>query len=121
MRVDYYKKLRKNKVEIPKSAFEKNYFIAYTFKEAYKICKDKNILLRRLKDLAEIKIEGNTQSYSKRREKKHWSRRKCFVCKSSRSDYQHHIVLLKNGGYDNGINRIPICSDCHKLIHPRLE
>jgi len=25
--------------------------------------------------------------------------------------------LIKNGGYDNGVNRICICNKCHDIIH----
>lgn len=42
----------------------------------------------------------------------------CYVCNENRMWTQHHIFLIKNGGLNWELNKIPICYDCHKLIHP---
>jgi hypothetical protein len=117
VRVDYFKNLKKGIIVEPKGAFENNYLICFLFKKQFKD-KGRKEILERLIELSKLKIDGNTQSYAHRRRKKHKSYKKCFVCKTNISNYQHHIILLKNGGYDNGINRIPICGGCHMIIHP---
>lgn len=116
---DYYKKIRKGLLIEPKTAFEKNYFYAYNFKKEAKGL-DKYQILARLKILSNLIIKDNKQSYLKRRSKKHRSKKICFACKKESAHCQHHIILLKNGGYDNGINRLPICDNCHSLIHDWL-
>jgi hypothetical protein len=115
-RKDYYSSVRKGKAPKPESAFEENYHICWNFKKRAKKY-DFNTKIFELKRLADIVLTGNLISYSKRRKAKHKTARKCFCC-GNKAFYQHHIILLKNGGYDNGINRIPICHECHVLIHP---
>jgi len=44
-----------------------------------------------------------------------------MVCEKNQAACQHHIVLLVNGGPDTSWNRITICFDCHKKIHPWLS
>ena len=117
-RKDFCKNIKKYKEIIPQTPFEWNYFYGFVFKERSK----KHLrweVLEDLKELSEIKLSIGIP-YLKRRVKKHRSRRKCFVCKDNKSYCQHHIILIKNGGYDNGINRIPICKECHEVIHPWL-
>jgi hypothetical protein len=113
---NYFRHIRQGIDEEPKTAFEKNYYYACRFK---KFCKnlEKEAIIEQLKIMSFLVIMDNKQSYFKRRSKKHSIHKRCFVCKEKRAFYQHHIVLLKNGGYDNGINRIPICENCHKEIH----
>lgn len=110
---------KKDFLKKPETEFEKMYKICSEFKSMF--CHfEKETKIRELCLLAKIKIE-NTIPYKKRREKKHRTRKLCWVCREVFANYQHHIILLINGGYDNGINRIPICEDCHKRIHPFLE
>lgn len=118
MRIDYFKRIRKGERIEPKTSFEENYFLCYLFKKTYKnkLCKE---ILEKLIELSKIKLIKNSQSYEKRREKSHKTNKWCFCCHHP-SKYQHHIILLKNGGFDSGINRIPICETCHKVIHPWL-
>ncbi len=40
----------------------------------------------------------------------------CFVC-GGKHHHRHHIVPLKNGGSNHYRNVIPVCKDCHKLVH----
>lgn len=44
---------------------------------------------------------------------------KCFVC-SKPSEVRHHIILLKNGGENEGDNLVPLCNYCHGKIHKWL-
>ena len=98
------------------SAWEQNQDYALMFKKGstHLTKKQKIVALRKL---SEIVVAGNRQSYRKRRLKKHRGWGKCFVCKDNKAIFQHHIILLKNGGYDSNINRIPICEYCHAEIH----
>ena len=116
VRKEYFENLRKGIELEPITAFEKNYFFAYKFKLlSKKITLEEKII--ELKKLSLVKINNNPQPYEKRRNKKHPSRKKCFVCRKYKSHYQHHIIVFF---YDNGINRIPICERCHKKIHSWL-
>lgn len=45
----------------------------------------------------------------------------CSVCGYTHATSFHHIVLIKNGGSDFGANRIPICSECHRNVHPWMK
>jgi len=114
-RVDYFKKIRKGKQIEPKTAFEKNYQLCWKFKKQFKN-KSNQVKLSELIKLSTAKI-NNLIPYAKRRKKSHGIRKKCWVC-GENAYYQHHIIQLQNGGYDNGINRIPICEGCHSKIHP---
>lgn len=44
----------------------------------------------------------------------------CFVC-SAKANHRHHIILLSHGGLNSKLNRIPLCSYCHSLIHPWMQ
>ena len=118
-RKEYYKAIRQNKDIKPITPFETNYYLAYNFKKRAKTLTTEQ-KLEELQNLANVKLD-NSQSYKKRRAKKHRSKKKCFVCGQETSNCQHHIILLKNGGYDSGINRIPIGEKCHLIIHPWLS
>lgn len=114
-RSGFFKSIRKGKDWEPNSPFEENYKLCCEFKKFKGTPKEK---LEKLKKLSCIVIKNNTQPYDKRRKKSHGAwKKKCFVCKKEAS-CQHHIIQLQNGGYDNGINRIPICDECHETIHP---
>ena len=91
------------------------------FKRSLKF-KSQNHILQRLQEKSYIKVY-NPKNYASRRKTKlpcgKW--RKCFVCNKQRGDFWHHIVLLKNGGYQHKHNRIPICELCHNKIHPWMN
>jgi hypothetical protein len=98
------------------TAWEQNYKLCYEFKRAYKQAA-KEVKLLKLKELAGVVLDFEQKtSYEIRRKKKHPTRKACWVCRG-RAFCQHHIILIKSGGFDSGINRIPICSSCHKQIH----
>jgi predicted PP-loop superfamily ATPase len=63
---------------------------------------------------------NNRRTYDQRRSKTHGyhSRKLCQVCRENRGVVNHHLITVKNGGYDAGNNRIQICSKCHEKIHP---
>ena len=119
-RLDYFKRVRKGEFIKPETAWEKGFYVAWSFKKAYQRCSNKNILIKMLKHLSTVKIPGNTYPYHKRRAKKFSCKKSCWVCKQNRANYYHHIIQLSNGGYNWGFNRIPICECCHKEIHPWL-
>lgn len=98
------------------SAWEENYKICDEFKRIFKTAEQK-LKIQKLCELSKrvLRLEQK-RSYGERRKKKHPIRKQCWVCKKS-AFYQHHIILIKNGGFDSGINRIPICEKCHKEIH----
>ncbi len=76
--------------------------------------KSKEEKIKLLKDFSTMKVGSPTKR------KFHFSFQKCSVCRGSRSYCQHHIILLRNGGDDSKLNRLPICSGCHKEIHDWL-
>jgi hypothetical protein len=115
-RLDYFKKIKKGLFLKPETAWEIGFYIGWSFKKAYQKCKDRSILIKQLIRLSEVKIDNN-YPYEKRREKKYGCKKRCWVCEHNKAGYFHHIVLLKNGGYNWGFNRIPICPQCHKQIH----
>ena len=45
---------------------------------------------------------------------------KCYVC-GNKAHYEHHVVMLFNGGQDSPKNRIKICHSCHKLVHDWMK
>ena len=116
---EFCSQLRKGKRVVALTPFHRNYKMCWKFKRDFKH-KDSGFKLRELCRLSLIKIDDNTQTYEKRRSNKHRATKPCWVC-TSWASCQHHIIQLKNGGYDNGINRIPICVDCHEVIHPHMR
>jgi hypothetical protein len=98
------------------SALETNKKLCKKFKEfAKKLIP--SLKLKELIRLASITIPNNPIDYYKRRNKKHKTKKPCFCC-AGRARCQHHVVQLQNGGFDSAFNRVPICDDCHRLIHP---
>lgn len=65
----------------------------------------------------------NRRSYEQRRFKTHgrYSRKLCQICREKRGIVHHHIITIKNGGYDTGNNRIQSCPECHEKIHPWMR
>lgn len=112
----FISKLKRNKPATPRTYFEKNYLYGYRFKKDFKNKSREGKIIELLR-LAKIKLT-NKASYAKRRQKKHCSKKQCFVCNINVARYQHHIILLINGGFDFMLNRIPICDECHLEIHP---
>ena len=120
------KMLRKAKTSLvanrsngPVGNFKINHDICDKFKGEF-THKTKQERIDELRRLSNIKIKNNI-SYKERRSKVHRGRgRKCWVCRCLYAYCQHHIIQLKNGGYDNGINRIAICHVCHELIHDHM-
>ena len=111
------KKAKKKIIKVtPQGSFEVMFDWCNRFKSKYHN-KDMATKIAELKKMARKKIK-NSIPYEKRREKKHYvpPTKKCWVCKG-KAQVQHRIILIKNGGYDNGINRIAICNKCHDLIH----
>jgi hypothetical protein len=102
------------------TSFEYMYKICYDFKSTY-FNATKEEKIERLIELSKIQIY-NKIPYDRRRKKKHPVSfgRRCWIC-PNKASISHHIILINNGGFDNGINRIDVCEDCHKLIHPWLE
>lgn len=45
----------------------------------------------------------------------------CFGCMKGGPLYQHHIIEVQNGGSNDPRNRVALCFDCHKSLHPWLE
>ena len=114
----FYKKVKKHIEVFPQTPFEYNYFLCATFQRDFrhKTMREK---LDKLIELSKIKL--NKEHFYIRKRKPHKSKKLCFVCKKNFSSFQHHMILIKNGGYDCSINRIPICHDCHEIIHPWLQ
>jgi len=81
------------------------------------------IRIQYLIDMSKIKYPIRLKTkYSHRRSRKHkFKSCICMVCEKNQAACQHHIVLLVNGGPDTSWNRITICFDCHKKIHPWLS
>lgn len=108
----------RGKNEGPQGGFKINYEVCKEFKSKYRFA-DKWIKINELFRLSQIKIP-NDIPYKKRRKSKHPARGLlCWIC-SEWASVHHHIIQIINGGYDNGINRIPVCEACHEKIHPHL-
>lgn len=41
----------------------------------------------------------------------------CQLCSTEKDLHVHHIIPKSEGGADNPLNLITVCSTCHKLIH----
>ena len=45
---------------------------------------------------------------------------RCYVCKKQKAD--NHVHHLNEMHYDNGAhNLIPLCKQCHKMVHKNLK
>lgn len=44
---------------------------------------------------------------------------KCYNCQSDKDIQYHHIVPLASGGNDILSNIVPLCLECHALIHSK--
>jgi len=70
--------------------------------------------------MAKIKFSNNVP-YDKRRKRSYnyYKSENCFVCGVA-AEVVHHMILIRNGGYDSGFNRICLCNSCHASIHDWL-
>lgn len=41
----------------------------------------------------------------------------CYVC-DKKAEHRHHIVPLSRGGQNVKKNLVPLCNQCHTIIHP---
>ena len=107
---------RKLARQSPSTSFEAMYLVCFEFKKKF-FNQPKMLKLKALIKLSKQTF-ANSRTYADRRAKKHpvHISKKCWVC-NGKANIQHHIILIKNGGYDNGINRINICNKCHEEIH----
>jgi len=96
------------------------------FEEFYKLIKDfyadskalpKEGIMQLLRDYSSIRLDAKTD-YAHRRSIRKVKKKLCFVCKVNNANCNHHIILIKNGGYSCKLNTISICNTCHKEIHP---
>lgn len=101
------------------NGWEKNYFIAWNFKRRFFDSPKEEKIIELIR-LSKKKVD-NKISYEKRRQNKHKVFKDCWVCRERKAYYTHHIILITNGGYDNGVNRIPICKFCHAEIHEWID
>lgn len=44
----------------------------------------------------------------------------CYFCGFDKIVHQHHIIPKSRGGIDEPSNLIPLCPNCHAVIHKRL-
>ena len=44
----------------------------------------------------------------------------CFCCPAPASCW-HHVIQLNHGGRNTRKNLVPICRECHRIIHPWLQ
>jgi len=109
------RKVRNKKKPINQGqSFKRNHSIGKGFKDHYRHLSVTE-KLDKLRELLNVKLP-NKSPYADRRKKKHSFNKPCFVCLSP-ATYAHHIVQIQHGGYDNPVNRIPICPECHQSIH----
>lgn len=92
-------------------------------------------ILTLLKEYNAIKIRARRKPYAKARKTQSIfkvRRRKkvdqCFVCfgeygptERGLKTFIHHVIAIKNGGIDLKDNRVLVCKDCHKKVHPWME
>ncbi len=49
------------------------------------------------------------------------SKTECYGCQATdRNLYFHHIIEVQNGGSNHARNTVPLCFQCHKILHPWL-
>ena len=102
-------------------AWEESYIVCEDFKNNFREAPI-DIKIARLIELAKYVLsqEGRKISYEEKRKRKRRPQKStCWVCRK-KPYCQHHIILLRNGGFDTRNNRIDICEECHKKIHPWL-
>jgi 5-methylcytosine-specific restriction endonuclease McrA len=42
----------------------------------------------------------------------------CWVCRSAPPYHDHHIIQIQHGGTNEKMNRVGLCYDCHREVHP---
>jgi len=121
-RKHFYKSIRLGEIVKAITPFEIVYSICYSFKSIYKgkSIEDKINKLVELSNKRVDKVYAKNNSYKTDRVKKFPTSKPCWVC-GDKANYHHHLIGLNNGGYNSGINRIPICHSCHKKVHSWLK
>jgi 5-methylcytosine-specific restriction endonuclease McrA len=105
-----------NKIKTP---FELMYKVCQEFKSRF-FNKPTEEKIQQMKLLSKFVIANGTP-YKYRRSKTREGYildKDCWACKTEKAVEQHHLITIINGGYDNGINRISLCKNCHDRIHP---
>jgi 5-methylcytosine-specific restriction endonuclease McrA len=81
-------------------------------------------LLKRYAELVVGQAIANVREASKV-ERRHYRppSTECFGCRWSPRDVQfiwHHVIQVQHGGSSSLWNQVPLCRDCHALVHPWL-
>jgi hypothetical protein len=116
----FFKAVRRGDPVKATTPWEECYQVCWNFKKKFRK-KSKKEIVGELQCFSMVVLSpSKSHPYRVKRERKFATKQKCFVCKISKAFYFHHIILLKNNGFNSGINRIPICEDCHKEVHSWL-
>jgi len=91
-------------------------------------CRSKEFKLKILKEYAEksysfkrrMPLGKRREQFKNNRRLRNKFRWPCFVC-GSEAEARHHIIELQGGATNSKRNVIPICHQCHALIHPWLS
>lgn len=73
---------------------------------------EKRPTVRVARDPHAIRREHNRQ-----RTASAWKGKRCFVCAAYASQ-EHHIVQIQHGGTNRPLNKVWICTPCHRQVHP---
>lgn len=126
--MSFFKRVRRGEIVTPITPWEKQYYYGWNFIKKYGKRWSYHRKLKALIKMAQINIGikrtkriSEVEWYKRRRVRRHRTNKLCFVCKKRRARYFHHIIQLIHGGYDNSLNRIPICHWCHVKIHPWMQ
>lgn len=46
---------------------------------------------------------------------------KCWCCCNNLAVLRHHVQPLSKGGRNKANNIVPLCNDCHILVHPHMQ
>lgn len=45
----------------------------------------------------------------------------CWCCQNAIAVIRHHVQPISKGGRNKVNNIVPLCNDCHKLVHPHMR
>lgn len=79
--------------------------------------------LQLLLEMTTVKVDNKRGRISMRDEfinKRHKRDSKCFTC-GRKAQERHHVILIKNGGTNQGGNIVSLCLKCHNLLHPWMK